>query len=340
MGSQLITTETGNCCHLATASGDRGSSPSFTLSGLRGMTMHELLYPANRQSGKVSLHDQVQIALAIAEVPTLKSLLVNCTPPIAPPHHIGHVSSTIGVPIEAKTSVDGIIQFEQISCVLTDAPVETNPQFAAPHGDYSRWQVRSITRCESETQTLGTNLSLAQAISVLAHAGFSPKQVDDVLNLPNEAWHKSWWYALDAAGEFTIPFLRMMRPLRYSNGTFTLQYKDHYSQDKPPCFKNIDQKVLVQIKTEQKSFKKVLEKINYSRDRFGISKAILICDELSDFEARGFISQGISIFSRVEPLTTPQANCTRCINADCPMQGQSDSPVVVCRRFCLDPTCS
>jgi bacterioferritin-associated ferredoxin len=293
-----------------------------------------LAYPIQEWKGKTSFHDQVQIALAIAEENSLKSLLTDCISPIAQPHRIGAISSTIGIPIKAKKVVDGIIQYEAIDCVLVDVPVETDPQLAeATLGNFPRWRNQSLTRCESETRILGQTVPMSQAIALLGTSGFSPRQVEDILNLPYEAWHKTWWYTVDAEGNFTVPFLRMIRTLRYTDGTFTIQYKDYYSDVKPACFKGQEQKVLIEIKAELDSFSKTLEKINYSRDRCGIDRAILICNSLSELEARGFISQGISIYTATAVNLPIQANCATCIHHNCPMHNLDHSPVVMCRHF-------
>jgi bacterioferritin-associated ferredoxin len=298
------------------------------------MSKHSLTYPIQEWKENTSFHDQIQIALAIAEENILKSLLTDCSPSIAQPHRIGAISSTIGIPIKAKKVIDGIIQYEAIDCVLADSPVEIDPQLAEPNlGSLPRWRQQSLTRCESETRILAQTVPLAQAIALLAHSGFSSRQVEDILNLPYEAWHKTWWYTVDANGNFTVPFLRMIRTLRYTDGTFTIQFKDYFSESKPICFKGQEQKVLIEIKPELASFSKTLEKINYSRDRCGIDRAILICNSLSDLEARGFISQGVSIYTASEFHLPIQADCLNCVHHDCPMHGLDSSPVMMCRQF-------
>lgn len=293
-----------------------------------------LTCPTQQQSA--STHDQIQIALAIADDNILKSLLVNCTPAIARPSLIGTVSSSIGVAIAPQTAVDGIIQYESIHCTL--AP----PQFEAEHNlfPYTNQTVKQkeyqkLTRCEAETRNLGQNVSLAQALSLLTQVGFSPRQVDEILSLSYEACHKSWWYTLDTDGNPEIPFLRLIRTLRYPNGSYTIQYKDYFSQEKPCCFQSQTQKVLVQIKTGLQSFSETLEKINYCRNQLDVPKAILICDAVSDLEARGFISQGISLYAAADLFLPAQANCANCVTRDCPMNGMENSPVLTCRRFCL-----
>jgi hypothetical protein len=304
------------------------------------MSHPALSYPLHEQQVATSLHDQVQIALAIADTTLLTSLLVNCTPPIAPRHRIGTmIDSQIGVPLEAKKAVDGVLHFEEIHCVLADAP--PNLEKAGSSETWNPWngnhrEYAKLTRCESETHVLGQNISQGQAASLLAHAGFSGKQVEEILRLPSEGHHKSWWYMLGDEGGFTIPFHRLIRTLRYPDGRLTIQYKDYFAQDKPPCFKSQDHKVLVEIQTERHSFHKTLEKINYSRQRLGIHKAIVISDRLSELEARGLISQGISIYSASDLLLPAQADCTTCATKGCPLNGVTNSPVIMCHQFCVE----
>jgi hypothetical protein len=299
------------------------------------MSKTGLTYPAQEQQIAASAHDQVQIALAIADETLLKSVLVNCTPPIAPAHRIGSVTSTIGVPITAKQAVDGVLTFEAIHCILSDSPVERDRSSSRSDPQSSQQQEYArLTRCESETHILGQTMPQTQALSLLTSAGFSPQQAGEILHLPYEAWHKSWWYMPDAEGNFTVPFLRLIRTLRYTDGTFTVQYKDYYGQAKPARFKSQDQKVVIEIRTEMQSFRKTLEKINYSREQLGVDRAILICDRLSDLEARGFISQDISLYTSSELLLPAQADCVICANETCPLSNNS-SPVVLCRQFYL-----
>jgi len=304
------------------------------------MTASALTHPLPPTHSATAARDQLQIALAIADESTLKSLLIRCTPPITQPHRVGSVSSQVGVPVDSRQAIDGILSFEDITCVLASSPEEISRHIAA-NIDPKKLdrEYAKLTRCESELHTLGNNLTLAQAIARLSHAGFSPKQVDEIINLPNEAWHKSWWYALDEVGHFTVPFLRLIRPLRYPDGTYTLQYRDHFAQDKPPSFSTQGQKVLVEIKTPAQTFRRTIERINLFRHQMGIQKALIIGDRLTELEARGFISQGISVYTTQQPVAIhAEADCTACANFDCPMYRRPDSPVVMCRSFCLDAT--
>ncbi|NJR66527.1 MAG: hypothetical protein HC772_16365 [Leptolyngbyaceae cyanobacterium CRU_2_3] len=296
-----------------------------------------LAHPIHDPSDAMPLHDRVQIALAIADPLLLKSLLTDCTPPIAPPHQIGSISTKIGVPVESRRAIDGIIQFESIYCVIAESQEDAEQgvlEYAQRHAN-SRGYL-DLTRCEAEISTLGQSLSLAQAIALLAQSGFSPQQVDAILHLPQDAWYKSWWFMRNTEGGFTVPFLRSIRTRRYINGTFTIQYKDFFAQDKPPCFQSQSNRVLVEIGTEPKNFRKTLEKINYARQQFGMAQALLICEQISDLEVQGFISQGISIYATHEITLPARARCMDCATAGCPMHGRADSPVTLCQRFCLE----
>lgn len=301
------------------------------------MTKQALAVPMRESTDFLPLRDRIQIALAIADEPILKSLLVNCTPPIALPHLIGNISTAVGIPLaEASKAVDGVIQFEEIRCVLVDSPADIDPALAErSHWDHTHREFAKLTRCESETHILGQTITLAQSLSVLAHAGFSPHQVDTIVNLPYGAWHKSWWYTLDANSSFTVPFLRLIRTLHYTDGTLTLQYKDFFSQDKPACFRSQIHRVLIEIKPDVHNFRKTLAKINHARAELGIEKALLICNSMSDLEARGFMSQGISIYAANEVVLLAKADCASCLTETCPMHGIENSPVMACRRFCL-----
>jgi hypothetical protein len=280
--------------------------------------------------------DRIQIALAIAEPSILQSILTECLPPIAAPDRIGHISSTIGVPIEAKTAVAGTIQLEEIVCVLIESPQEAEQAIAA----YAACNPRGInlTRCEAETRDLGLITNLAQAIARLTQAGFPTAQIQTLLHLPQEAWHKTWWYMPDEFGNFTIPFLRLMRAQYYLDGRISIQYKDLFAEQKPPCFKSQEKKIIVEIYSETKGFRKTLEKINYARQQTGIQQALLIGDRFSELEAQGFISQGISLYAAQEIILPVEANCAVCATHSCPLQGQADSPVITCKNFCLDAT--
>jgi hypothetical protein len=127
-----------------------------------------------------------------------------------------------------------------------------------------------------------------------------------------------------------------MRSRRFADGTLTLQYKDFFAEDQPICFKSCNQQVLVEIMPDQHQFPVTLAKINQLRQQLQVNKALLICNQISDLEARGFISQGISLYSAKEITLPVKANCLTCATR-CPFQGKADSPVLLCQQFCLNP---
>jgi hypothetical protein len=295
-----------------------------------------LTVSATDRSDALSWHDRIQIVLGMADESLLKSLLVDCTAPITQLHRVGGIRAKIGIPTAVGTAVDGLIEFEEVSCVLATSPVQLEQEVS----DYTRKNGNQrgyvdLIRCETETQTVGQALSLPQAISTLSHAGFGSPQVKEILNLPYDGWHKSWWYWVDELGNFTIPFLRLLRTRRYADGTYTLQYKDFFAQEQPNCFKSHNQKVIVEILPESHQFQTVLAKINLARQQIETPHALLICDRISDLEAQGFISQGISLFASHEIALPIRANCVDCVTPDCPMRGNTRSPVLLCQQFCL-----
>ena len=286
-------------------------------------------------SESLCLHDRVQIALAIADRPALRSLLTDCVPPIAAPHRIGDVTAKIGIPLESRKAIDGMIQYESIHCILADSPIELEQsvsEYARRH--HERSAQLDLTRCEAETRTLGQANGLSQAIALLAQSGLSHSQIDEILNLPQDAWHKSWWFTLDDLGNLTVPFLRLMRSRRFANGTYTLHYKDFFAEEKPTCFKSQPEQVLIEISPAPNGFRKTLEKINYARQQLQTTKALLICDRLPELEIRGYISQGISLYTAAEITLPIRSNCADCVTP-CPMQGRLNSPVIACQQFCL-----
>lgn len=280
-------------------------------------------------------HDRVQIALAIADESLLKSLLLDSTPPLARSQRLGGVQSRIEVPVTATTTADAVIDFEEVHCVLasSDQLEQAVADYSQRHGN--RRGYLDLIHCEAETQSVGQFISLSHAISLLAHAGFAAAQVEEILNLPHDGWHKSWWYSVDEAGEFTIPFLRLMRTRRYNDGKFTLQYKDFFAQEQPAYFRSRNQQVIVEILPDQHEFSATVARINQCRQQTGIAKALLICNQIADLEARGFISQGISLYAAHEIALPVKANCLACATP-CPMRGQAASPVLLCQQFCLN----
>jgi hypothetical protein len=296
------------------------------------MPNHPLFYPVSDSIKAASLRDQIQIALAIADASMLRSLLINCIPSMLDWQHIGAVSAELSVPTGDQQAADGILHFEVIRCVLAGTPRLIDMPGTGGWTQESR-ELARLTRYESEMRTLGQNLPLAPLVSLLAESGFCPKQIEEILRLPRDGWHKSWWYAIDETGEFSIPFLRHIRLLHYPDGTFTVQYKDFFAQEKPLCFSSLPQKLLVAIKTEAHEFGETLKRINYQRQALGIPRAILICNTISELEAQGFISQGISVYPASELILPTRSNCAHCARYECPMNGTTNSPIAMCYGF-------
>lgn len=298
------------------------------------MPQHPLFHPVSDAVRTPNVRDQIQMALAIAEPQILKSLLVSCIPSIVPLQQIGTVTAKVAVPTRDHQAADGMVQFEAIRCILAEAPQRPEPAPANGHA----WtqeirELAKLTQHVSEVYTLSKNLSLAPLMALLNQAGFSPKQIAEILHLPQDCWHKSWWYAIDANGSYTLPFLRQLRLLHYTDGTFTIQYKDFFEQTKPPCFSSVTQQVLITIKTQEQGFGDTLRQINEQREALNLTQAILICNSLSELEAQAFIHQGISIYPTIDLVLPMQANCLQCGRPECPMNGMAESPIVLCHGF-------
>jgi bacterioferritin-associated ferredoxin len=298
------------------------------------MPNNPLFYPVSDEVRVGDFRDQVQIALAIADLHQVKTLLSTCIPPIVDDRYIKAISTTIGVPTGNQLAADGILQFEAVQCVPGEMPQSTE-QRPACHSGWTREsrELERLTRHESDLQTLGQNLSLAATVALLAESGFTPKHIEDILRLPHDASHKSWWYEIDPRGEFTIPFLRHIRTLHYPDGTLTIQYKDFFEQDKPPCFASKVHQVLVVIKPDHQCFGETLRQINYQRAALEIQSAILICNTVSEMEAQGFINQGISVYPASEIMLPIQSNCLQCARQECPMNGVEGGTIAMCYGY-------
>jgi hypothetical protein len=296
------------------------------------MPNNPLFYPVAGFAESTNLREQIQIALAIADPGVLRSLLHQCIPPVIAPDLVGAVSTELSVPTGDQCAADAILHFESIHCVLAEA----QPALEMPtQGGWTKdsRELARLTQHEAEMRTLAQNLPLAAIVSLLAQSGFCPKQIESILFLPREAWHKSWWYALDEEGNFSRPFLRQMRTLRYADGTFTVQYKDFFEQNKPPCFTSLPEKILLMVRAELQEFGETLKQLNYQRQALGIPRAILICNTISELEAQGFISQGISVYPATELVLPTRSNCVHCARWNCPMNGSTNSPVALCYGF-------
>jgi len=298
------------------------------------MGNNSVFHPMNEPARSLTVRDQIQMALAIADATLLKSLLMHCLPPIAAADHIGAVTSEVGIPVKDFPSADGILQYEAIHCVLAESRPQVDHSFNSNTRDSK--DLARLTQHESELHTLVQNLPLAPAIALLTNSGFQQDQIQDILRLPHYAWHKSWWHAIDPDGNFTIPFLRCLRTFHYPDGTLTLQYRDFFEQDKPNCFTSLPQKVLIAIRDLAQGFAETLQQINRQRNVLGIQKAVLVCNSVSDLEIQAFTKQSISLYPAQDLMLPVQANYAHCGRHECPMNHRIDSPVVMCRGFLME----
>lgn len=277
------------------------------------------------------LQEQIQLALALADEHSLRSLLSDSIPAIARPHEISQIRSEVSIPIPGTDRVlDGLLRFERVRCVLagTWPTVPAVPRLQSHH-DFDQ-----ISSCQSELITLAQNIALSDAIALLSHAGFSADQISQVLHLPSEAWHKSWWFMADGEGFLTIPFQRLMRVRHFGDGTLTLQYKDYYAQERPAEFKGQSVQIPVVVRQSREGFCAVLERANVARQAFSTQQVVLIAETVSELEAEGFIRQNISLFTAKNALQLPvTADCKHCQQQTCPLRGQVHSPVTLCRAF-------
>ncbi len=269
-----------------------------------------------------------QLALAVADEGFLRSLLTESLPAIAHPHEIGTVAVEVGVPLPSQERIDGVLTFEHINCVLAGAYPDAPLPEVSSHREY-----QAITPCHSDLATLAHNVSLAEAESLLGRSGFEPGEVQHILHLPLEGWHKSWWYSLNANGFLTVPFQRHIRSRCYTDGTVTLQFKDHYAQQRPEGFRSQTQKLPVVVHSPQISFCDNLAQINLSRQALGTPQAILIANDLSELEIEGYIRQNVSLYRQRSLEYLLNANCRSCGQVQCPLRGVDSSPVLACRSF-------
>lgn len=287
--------------------------------------------PTRSVDATIPWQDQAQLALAIADDGVLRALLTNCQPPLARPYEVGAIQAEVGIPAQKTEGqhIDGLLRFERVQCVVGGSVphIPTEP----PLDSYTHYQ--ALTSCQSELYMLMQNAPVSEVIALLAHAGFAPDDISQILHLPYQAWHKSWWYMADLNGGLTVPFQRFIRTRRYGDGTFTLQYKDYYAQEPPPNFHGTAAQVPILIRQENESFGATLERINTARNTFETEQAILIVEQIHELEAEGFLRQQVSLFTH-QTLSLPlEANCRSCHKTACPMQGVDSSPVVVCRAY-------
>lgn len=271
--------------------------------------------------------NQVQLALAIADQGFLKSLLVECTPAISLPHQIGQIRVAIGAPPgkAGLEQIDAVIAYEQLWCTPAEgAPTED---------DFSLKDYQSLTRCQSDLKTLGWRISLSQAIAHLQHGGFREDQIQRILQLPWDGWHRSWWDTFEAQGYLGLPFQRWFRTRCYSDGTYTLQYRDHYAQDAPPCFRGLWQQVPITIGDAHGRFGEVLTGLKRACHVLKADRCILLSDDLTDLEVEGYVRQGVSLYPLQQSALAEQSLCQRCDRPQCPMSDLQNAPVIGCRDY-------
>ncbi|NET49392.1 MAG: hypothetical protein F6K09_11850, partial [Merismopedia sp. SIO2A8] len=258
----------------------------------------------NPQSRVADWIEQVQLALAIANPSLLQDIVLHCTPFLIAPHRLGQLSITVGVPIDSHTAVDGVLQFERIACVRahpSDSP-SSAPLPSSLEGHHHRAIVNQVCR-ETKLQALGMNLLMPDAIALLQHATFSWSDIQRILHLPHDGWHRSWWVMANQADEFSVPFQRLIRCRRYADGTVTLQYKDHFAHLPPPCFRTQPETVLIHIQRPETRFSETLAQINHARQVLGVNYALLIYHSLLELEHQALINQGIYLYHSTSDVT-------------------------------------
>ena len=226
---------------------------------------------------------ECQLALAIANVSVFRSRLYDCAPALAAPEEIDRVAVHIGVPVAGGT-IDANLDFERVHCV------------PANYADCTLGPQRSVTY-QSGLQTLAERVRPQDAMALLTHVGFEPRQVSQLMHLPSQGWHKSWWRQIGPTGSC---FQRWMRLRRYANGTITLQYQDYFSQDRPPCFYARSESVPVLVRRSGVSFAETLGRLNRTRAALQTAHIILVCDELPEIESEAFMRQNVSLYQLPE----------------------------------------
>jgi hypothetical protein len=276
--------------------------------------------------------DRLQMALALADARHLRSLLTDCTPPIVTAQPIGNVKVQLAVPLTSGGWADAVLHFDRIHCTLleTQACAETGSCLLRP--SQTSAELARMTRYESDLEVFGDHLNQAAAIALLAEVGFQTSAIHQILNLPRDAWHKSWWGQMDIDGSQT-PFLRCIRTLRYADGSYSLQYKDFFEHIKPPCFVAISEQVLLLCPHPDLGVGQLLGQARQQSQSLGLSATVLVTRPLPPLEAEGLIHQGVSLYPLGNLRWARRAQCSECDRSVCPMQGRADSPVALCYQF-------
>jgi len=303
----------------------------MTSTGVFGMAKS---FRAPSQPSYASLRtapQEAQLALAIADEAFLRALLTDSLPAIAHPHEVGAVSVEVGIPLQQSPhlSIDAVLTFEHIHCVLAGSYPEAPP---LPEFE-SHTQYQAVTSCYSDLTTLAQNVTTSEAEALLSRSGFDPEQIRQILQLPSQAWHKSWWYTLDPEGFLTVPFQRCIRTRSFADGTFTFQFKDYYAHERPTGFRSQPQQLPVVVHQPTLGFCENLARVNLTRRELKTQQALLIAGDLPELEIEGYIRQNVSL-CRQRGLQNPlEANCRICHQGKCPLHGVDSSPVMACRSF-------
>lgn len=271
--------------------------------------------------------DQVQLLLAIANAELLRSLLTQSTPVIAHSHQIGQIRISIGAPPEQPEIdiLDAVLEYEHLGCALAEG--------APPIDVQSLRDYRYLTRCQSALKTLAWRVNLSDAIALLSHGGFQEAQIQRILQLPWDGWHRSWWDTFDPEGRLGLPFQRWFRTRCYGDGTYTLQYRDFYAQDAPPCFRGVWRQVPLRAAQPEEGFGSTLASLKRARYCLDTDRSLLLTHQATSLEVEGYIRQGISLYPLHDLWCSEQTLCQRCDRHVCPINREHNIPVTQCRNY-------
>lgn len=270
------------------------------------MAKSSMSYSGHEGRKTTPIHDQIQIALAVADEAKLKSLVANCYPPILPWNCITRISSRVGVPVQYKQAADGVISFEGTICEQKELSDSNVAQMAGQYiedfkrnrddycllkGFFTRTRV-IYGPCEPSLEGVRGYLKELECSSMAISntLQISVKWLDS--NSTSPVYEIDCSVKTDAGKESVKRLIKICE----CPDIFVILYQDFVFPQCPVIFQNTRSRILVEIKTEIQSFGEVVEQINRYREKLCIQKAILICDTVSDLEAEGFISQGISIY--------------------------------------------
>ncbi len=242
---------------------------------------------------------QLEMLLAIASDSQRRSLLTDCTPPIISAPQLGGVQLHLGVPNGQGQAIgDGVLVYEELTCQLAWPDLKS--------GDRP-WltQNASLTAHQSPLQTLGWRVPLAEAIALLTYGGFSETQIDHLLHLPWDGWHRSWWHPITPSGPGPIPFRRHLRVRLHPEGTYILQYQDHYHQDAPPCFRSQWHTLPLVIHQPNCSLGEHLLRLHQAQQDCQSPHTLLLAGPLSPLEETAFTQQGVPHYP-ISRLCAPQ----------------------------------